>query len=318
MAAHGPRSRHGGTAPATPTRGVLRRRATLVVSIALTGAGLVAVGMVDDEPGAAPGMRAEWCADATCVTLAYAEKTFRYPADVRAEAFPAPGAPPRIENAQEWPVSRVRARWSMSGTGWPEAFRSQALDVILLWVCDAERYAETYPEVILASSLTTQPVTLDSGPQPAAGYAERLRDHRIGYRVKADAGLGAADYTIDTVMRVGLSDDGKTAFYHDQPRSISAHLLARDFAFVVHDAGDRLLFEVHAVTVSAPRKLFRGEALRRVAASAEYLIQTMYGHLSKPPRSGELQAYITQVQERWKPAASVEPGRRGDVSARDP
>jgi hypothetical protein len=248
---------------------------------------------------AEPELNLKWQDEHKGLAFDFQGQRQTYPDDIKPGDFPAPGTPLRVAVTAEWPVVTLRARWSMSTANWPEESRTQALDLILMWACDAELYAHVYPDTIKESKFTYPPEYLREAAAPLeTALAAGLRGQRVAYEITGKGGFGAADYTIRTEIRTGLSEDERTVFYHDNPKSISEHLLRRDYVFMAHDAGDRLLFEIHAVCVCKPRRLFRGEALRRVQSDGEYLIRKMHARLASAPTKKEIQAYLESVRAR--------------------
>lgn len=246
-----------------------------------------------------PALNVQWHDGHQGVAFDFQEQRRTYPEGIDASRFPAPGSALKVAVTAEWPVVTLHARWSMSTEGWPKAHRDQALDLILMWACDAELYAHVYPDTIKDSKFTYPPAFLREAAAPdETRLAAGLRGQRVGYEITGKGGFGAADYRIRTEMLVGLSADERTVFYHDSPKSISEHLERRDYVFMAHDAGDRLVFEIHAVCVCKPRRMFRGEALRRVRADGEYLIQNMHARLATPPSEKGIAAYLESVRTR--------------------
>jgi hypothetical protein len=247
---------------------------------------------------AEPDVNVRWRDGHDGMTFDFRGTSRAYPDDVAAEEFPAPGAPLALDVQAEWPIVTLRARWSMATEGWPEAHRDQALDLILMYASDAELYAHVYPKAIKESKFTAPPAYLREAAKPhETKLAAGLRGQRIAYEITGKGGFGAADYKIRTEILLGVSADEKTVFYHDNPKSISEHLEKRDYIFMAHDAGDRLLFEIHAVCICKPRAMFRGEALRRVQADAEYLVKEMHTRLKAPPTEQGIAEYLAHVRK---------------------
>jgi hypothetical protein len=250
---------------------------------------------------AEPDLNLAWRDGYKGLTFDFQGQRRTYPDDLNPAQFPAPGKALDVAVTAEWPVVTLHARWSAAVDGWPAAYRAQALDLILMWACDAELYAYVYADTIKESKFTYPPEYLREAAAPLkTGLAAALRGQRVAYEITGKGGFGAADYTIRTEIHVGLSADERTVFYHDNPKSISEHLSRRDYVFMAHDAGDRLLFEIHAVCICAPRRLFRGEALRRVQSDGESLIRTMHERLRAAPTEKEIQAYLESVRERTR------------------
>lgn len=248
---------------------------------------------------ATPGMRVIWEDGSQQCTFTFSGKSRSYPADVDPKMYPAPGAKLEIETTSKWPVVTLKAQWSISAADWPREYRDQALDLILMWACDAELYVHVYPNSILESKFTYPPAFISEARDPThAKLAESMRGKKVGYEITGKGGFGASDYKIRTAIQVGASSDGKMIFYHDEPESISDHLQERDFVFMAYDTGDRIVFEIHAICICAPRYMFQNEALRRVKADGEYLIRTMYENLATAPSASDVTKYLEQVDDR--------------------
>jgi hypothetical protein len=241
----------------------------------------------------------QWAPDHRAVTFQFVGQECHYPQDMTKGEFPPAGAPPAFRFEQEWPVVAMHARWTVSTKGWPAKYRDQAIDIILMWACDAELYTHVYPEVMRSARFSFPPEYLTEAKSPDVhNLAETMRGKQLGYEITAKAGFGAADYTIRTKITVGLSEDRKTIFYHDQPEYISDHLDQREFVFAARDEGDSIRFDVKAVCVCSNRRLFRDEAMRRVVADSRYLVEQLYAALKEAPTEKQIEDYLRKVTER--------------------
>lgn len=221
----------------------------------------------------------------------------RYPRDMLKETFPAPGAKPEIVFEKKWPVVAMRARWSAPAAGWPEKYRHHAVDLILMWACNAHLYETVYSDYIKSSKFTYPPEFIKEAVDPRYDLAGTLRGKEISYEVEARAGFGAADYTIKTTMLLGVSGDNKTVFYHDSPLHISDHLESRDFFLAAHDAGDRFNYEVRMVCVCKDiMSLFRGESMRRVEDNGKYFVKRLYEELGAPPTEKVVDEFLESIR----------------------
>ena len=166
-----------------------------------------------------------WDKEYQSVSFAWLDRQGAYPDDLAKGEFPASGKEPTIKTEKEWPVVTFSARWTTSTKNWPSKYRSQALDLILMYACDAELYQSIFPETIKASHFTYPPEYLkEANDTHAHDLADILRGQEVAYEVTAIAGTGLADYSIKTKIRLGVSKDKKTVFYCDQPEYISDYL----------------------------------------------------------------------------------------------
>jgi len=156
----------------------------------------------------------------------------------------------------------------------------------------------SYPKAIKSSRFKFPPQYLREVRSPGEyNLAGLMRGKQIGYAIVAKAGVGAADYTIKTKIRIGLSEDGKTVFWDDQPSYISDHLTVRETVFAAHDAGDVIRFEARMLCVCKPRRLLRGEAMRRVERTGAYLVDRLWEDLGELPTVKEIEEHFSLVQK---------------------
>lgn len=250
--------------------------------------------------------RVKWGPDYTSLDVEYSGGTLQYAEDMIKQSFPAPGEKPDIKFEEHWPLVLMRARWSESLKDWPPKYRSQALDIVLMFASDAQLYESIFPKLISSSEFTFPPRFLNEAKDSCNhNLVEVLRGEVIGYEVTAKAGFGASDYKIKTKIRIGLSEDGKTFFYHDSPAYISDYLESRDFLLAAHNAGDRINYEAVMACVCAPRGIFRDEAMGRVEESGRYFVDRLYECLKGAPSEKEIDDYLEMVRK----------GERGDVRA---
>lgn len=246
--------------------------------------------------GAGAPLAATWGPDHRSLCFDFLGRRTCYPDEVLRAAFPRPGAEPEFSFTQEWPLVSMIARWSVSTNGWPEKYRPDALDLVVMYACDAGLYEYVFPQSIRASSFTYPPDFLREAADSRYDLAEALRGKEVAYEVTARGGFGASDYMIKTSLRIGVSADGKTAFYHDHPSYISDYLTSRDFFFAGRDAGDRLVFEVRMLCECAPAHFFKGETMRRIAENGRYFVRRLHEDLKDPPTAGDIETYFRFVK----------------------
>ncbi|MDD5084935.1 MAG: hypothetical protein PHE61_02690 [Candidatus Omnitrophica bacterium] len=233
------------------------------------------------------------------LTITYPGGEYQYTRDMLKESFPAPGEKPVFKFEKEWPLVLMHARWSEPATGWPAKYRPHALDIILMFACDAQLYAHVYPDVIRSSQFTFPPEYLEETKETVhKNLVEMMRGKEVGYEVVAKGGFGAGDFKIKTKIHIGLSQDGKTVFYHDSPEYISDYLKSRDFFFAAHDAGDRIEFEAIMACTSTPRGFFRDAALDRMEEDGEYFVDRLYDCFRSEPTEAEIEKYLDLVKKQ--------------------
>lgn len=283
--------------------GLQRNRESAVISIVLSLllAGALVTAFAGDT---ANDPRAAWGPDYHTLSFSFRGEECRYPDDMAGGDFPPPGSPPEFRFEKDWPVVTMRARWTASTKGWPEKYRSGAIDLILLFAGNAQLYENVFPELIISSKITHPPEISREAHEPDSfKLAEALRGKEIGYTFTAKAGAGAADYTIKTRIRIGLSADGKTLFYYDRPDYISDYLERKDYFFAARDAGDRIYFESRMLCVCAPRKTFRGKMMDRTEASGKYFVERLYKFLDDAPTTAEIEGFLEKVRQQRKSTA---------------
>lgn len=240
-----------------------------------------------------------WGPNYETLTITYPGGEYQYPGSMLREPFPAPGEKPVFKFEKKWPLVLMHAKWSEPATGWPVKYRPHALDFILMFACDAQLYTHVYPDVIRTSKFTFPPEYLEETKEITHNnLIEMMRGKEVGYEVVADGGFGAGDFTIKTKIRIGLSQDGKTVFYHDCPEYISDYLKSRDFFFAAHDAGNCIEFEAIMACTSTPRGFFRDAALDRMEEDGEYFVNRLYDCFHGEPTEAEIDKYIAFVKEQ--------------------
>ncbi|MEW6359976.1 MAG: hypothetical protein AB1696_26800 [Planctomycetota bacterium] len=243
----------------------------------------------------------KWGPDYRTMSFRFLGQLCEYARDIARGAFPAAGREPEFRFDKNWPVIAMTAQWTASVEGWPEKYRPEAIDLILMHACDAQAYENIYPDVIQSSRFTFPPEFLKEAADPTYRLAETMRGKEVGYEVTARGGFGAKDYKIKTRIRIGLSEDGKTVFYHDKPDYISANLTAREYLFAAHDAGDRIQFEARLLCQCAPRRTFQGEAMRRVEADSMYFVRRIYEDLDDAPTLAEIEKQLDMIRKGDQP-----------------
>lgn len=260
----------------------------------------IAAGMIASHSALAQDtprdIQVAWGADDRTLEFSFRGQRFEYPRDLSKGAYPAPGLKPAFQFEKHWPVVTMRARWTVPVGGWPEQYRKQALDLMLMYACDAQLYTNLFPEFIKSSSITVPPEFLAEARDPERyRLAEAMHGKVARYEITASAGFGAADYKIRTKMRIGLSADGKTLFYHDSPDYISDHLTQREFVFAAQDVDEGIRFEVVMLCVCKPRWAFRGETMRRIENNGRYYVERLHENLDATPTADEIKAYLERV-----------------------
>ena len=247
-------------------------------------------------------LNVKWNADCTALTFTFRGKDVKYPQDMTKGAFPPAGAQPEFHFEKKWPVVTMSARWTVSVKDWPPKHRPHALDLILMFACDAEIYEYVFPETVRSSSFTFPPEYIKEAKNPLRyNLAESMRGKQLNYEITMKAGFGAADFKIKTKIYVGLSKDGKTAFYYDRPEYISKHLTVREFIFAAHDTGDSIHFEAKLLCVCSPARLLKGERMSRVERDGKYFVQRIYEQLDNAPTAKEIEDYLNSVKQRSVP-----------------
>jgi hypothetical protein len=120
----------------------------------------------------------------------------------------------------------------------------------------------------------------------------------VAYQITAKAGFGASDYTMRTRIRIGLTEDEKTVFFHDRPEYISEHLTTRQYFFAGRDEGDCIRLEARIFCVCAPRWFFQDETMRRIEATSRYFVQRIYACLDDAPTTEEIEAFFALIKDK--------------------
>lgn len=290
----------------TFTRSVCRcgvRSAVPTVSASVMLAAMAALPALAGEKTEKPVIT--WGDGHRSVTYAFRGKEITYPRDMLKGKFPPPGAEPEYNFKMEWPVVTMRARWSMSMKGFPVKYRPYAIDHFLMFAGNAQIYEHIFPGQITSSLFKYPPGFLKKAEDPGRFHlAEKMRGKHIAYEITANAGFGAGEYTIETKILVGLSDDGKTVFYHDEPSYISDFLTTRDFLFAARDAGDEMHFEVIMACICSPRRTFRNETMKRVKESGKYFVDRLYKATNSSPTAEKIEETMFKIK---KVVAAFEP-----------
>ncbi|MHC4562766.1 MAG: hypothetical protein ACYS8X_08360 [Planctomycetota bacterium] len=252
-------------------------------------------------------LNVQWAEGHRALQFVFRGNALEYPHGVTTGEFPAADQPPEVDIESGWPLTTYHARWTVSTKDWPAEHRANALDLILLRACDADVFDEIYPEAVSSSHVTSRPELVKGlPPSGACRLAEAMRGGQVGYELVAPGGFGAKDAVITTTITVGFSEDGKTLMYYDDPVSITENLLDRGILFAAHDAGDHIRFEIRGHYISAPRRLFRDEALSRTKKTMAYLIQQMYEYFSAAPTDDEIASYLKLVAAgEWEEPSSA-------------
>ena len=252
-----------------------------------------------DEP--ALNLNVKWSPDYRALSFNFLGQECEYPRDVLKGSYPPVNAPPDVRVEGNWPVVAMRARWTAPIVGWPQKYRTEAIDLTLMFVCDAQFYEYLYPDIIRSSKFLFPPEYYKEAADPLRhNLAEALRGKVVGYQITAKAGFPATDYEIKTKIRLGLSEDQKTVFYHDSPDYISAYLRQRHYFLAGCDAGDCLRFDARIVCVCTPAWLLKNETLRRVENSCRYFIQRIYEALKDPPTEQEIEKYLALIKKEYQ------------------
>jgi len=242
-----------------------------------------------------------WAADHHALSFDLFGQKGAYPGDVETGAFPAPGAPQEIIVTSAWPVAVIRARWSMSTADWPKQYRSNALDLLLLYACNVEMYDQMFAKTVAASEYTSPPEFLAEAADPLGNsLVGRMCGHDVRYKIIARAGFGASDYTIETKMRVGASSNQTTVFIHNDPEHISEHLADRQILCAAHDAGDVIRLEMRLICVCAPRKTLKGEMMSRITNNMIYFANRLYQDLGRAPSAETIEKFLSTMKTKPK------------------
>ncbi|MDD5085794.1 MAG: hypothetical protein PHE61_07110 [Candidatus Omnitrophica bacterium] len=245
------------------------------------------------------GFSVQWGPNCETLTIRYTGGEYQYPRDMLTEVFPPPGDPPHGKFGKEWPIIIMWSRWTESMENFPAKYRPHALDLALMFACDAQLYENAYPDVIRSSKFTYPPEFTDAARQDLSyNLVEKMRGKAVQYEVAAKAGFAMADYTIKTKILVGSSADGKTFFFNDRPEYISDYLDERDFFFAAHDAGDRIEYEAIMVCVCKPRGWFKDETLNRIKETGRYFVERLYACLKGMSTEGQIERYLALIRDK--------------------
>ena len=177
-----------------------------------------------------------------------------------------------------------------------------ATDLLLLYACNVEMYDEMFAKTVAASEYTSPPEFLAEAADPLGhSLVEQMCGHEVRYKIVARAGIGAADYTIETKMRVGLSKDRSTVFIHNNPNYISEHLNDRQILCAAHDAGNVIRLEMRLICVCGPRKTLKGEMMSRVTNNMVYFANRLYQDLGHAPSAERIVKFLASVKSSTKP-----------------
>ena len=249
-------------------------------------------------------LKVKWGEDYKSLSFKLSGDTYRYPDVLFTSEFPPFGKKPEIDITDNWPFVSMKARWTASKEGWPEKYKDEVLDLVLMFACDAQVYENVYPEIILSSKYTAPLQFVTEAKTPEFDMVEALRGKHVEYEITAKAGVGAKNYVIKTAIRIGTNDEGTAVFYHDKPYYISDHLKQREFLFAAYDSGDYIHFEVVMLSECIERSMFKKESLRRVRTSSEYFVERMYESLDDAPTLKEIEDFFSRI---LKADSSFEP-----------
>ena len=272
----------------------LCRGFTLIAGIIVLSSGTMLVQTAkarDEQP------KITWDKEYRAVRFAWLGYTGQYPDDLAKGEFPPPGEEPQIKITKEWPIVAIRARWTTSTKNWPAKYRSQALDLVLMYASNAELYHTVFPKTIKASHFAYPPEYIKEAQDPHANnLVDILRGKEVAYQITAKAGTGLPDYTIKTKIRLGVSKDEKTVFYSDLPEYISRYLTQRLVFFAVRDVGQSLYFEVRALALCKPRRLFKGATLDVVEKDTRYMLERFHAKLGYAPTKEKIEAFLKSIK----------------------
>jgi len=252
---------------------------------------------ISRELNNAESLNVKWNANYTGLTFTFQGKKVKYPSDMTKVSFPPVGAPPEFHFKKQWPIVTMDARWTAPVTNWPAKYRPQAIDLILMFACDAEVYSYIFPQTVSSSGFISPPEYVKEADAPTKyNLAESMRGKQLNYVITMKAGFGAADYTIKTKIYIGSSKDGKIVFYHDMPENIDKHLKVREIIVEARDAGDRIYFEARLLCVCSPAKLLKGERMSRVERDGKYFVMQMYEKFNKEFTVEGIESYLDKVK----------------------
>jgi hypothetical protein len=268
---------------------------------------LLTVGLVAAVVAAgqeARSLEARWSAGYDALAFAYRGETIVYPREIRPQDFPPPGQGAEYEIHMAWPIVSMQARWSTRVRGALQDRRAAATALMMTFTSDADQYEQVFPELIRAARVTNVPAhwgvvaALDDRRDDFGTLLRALRGAAVQHEIVAQAGFGAADFKIRTTLRLGVSADGKTLFYVDDPSFISDHVTNREFVLMMHDAGERICFECFMVCVCRDRWLFRGETMRRIGNQGRNFVERIAEVLDRAPTENRVRAYLASLRAR--------------------
>lgn len=240
----------------------------------------------------------QWGPNCETLTIRYTGGEYQYPRDMVTEVFPPPGDPPHGKFGKEWPIIIMWARWTESMENFPAKYRPHALDLALMFACDAQLYENAYPDVIRSSKFTYPPEFTEAAQKDLDyNLVERMRAKAVQYEVAAKAGFAMSDYTIKTKILVGSSADGKTFFFQDRPEYISDYIEERDFFFAAYDAGSEMKYEAIMVCVCKP-SWFKEETLNRIRDAGKYFVERLHACLKGMLTEGQIERYLALIRNK--------------------
>jgi len=240
-------------------------------------------------------LNVQWDESYKSLTFEVSGETYAYPDVLFKNQFPPHGQKPEIKITDEWPFVLMKARWTASKEGWPEQYKDEVLDLVLMFVCNAQVYENIYPEIILSSKYTAPLQFIKEAKRPDFDMVDALRGKHVEYEITANAGVGAKNYIIKTAIRIGTNDEGTAVYYHDKPYYISDHLKQREFLFAAYDNGDYINFEVIMLSECKPRSFMKKETMRRIRESSQYFVERMYESLDDAPTIDEIEDFFKTV-----------------------
>jgi hypothetical protein len=253
-------------------------------------------------PGPARALKdfaaAEWAEDYSGLSTDFGGIAASYEEVMSQGRFPQPGEPIVIAISSVWPVVFVHARFATDTTNWPADYRSSALDLALMYACDASHYQETFGRYLLKATFDRPPEFVKEAEDPHNyKLVEALRGKPIKYQSTASAGIGAADYTVVSVSTIGLSEDGRTVIVYSDPESISEHLRDRKLVIgIFHHTDSVLYFDIRGICLCRERWLFRDEMLHRIGATMTYIGHQMHKEFCDAPSLEAIEDYLADVR----------------------
>ena len=225
----------------------------------------------------------KWDPDFTSLEFSFANGALkgRYPDDMTKNTFPPINEPPEIKVEKKWPDVTMNAKWTIDISKLSSEKKDNVLDSILISSCNPNYYKENFPKTIVSTEFILPPEYKKELQDFNYNLAEALRGKTLNYNVVMNAGFGASDYTIKTRIYIGASKDGKTVFYYDRPKEISAHLEVREFILAAHRDGNKIFIEINIFCRCEPSQFIRGTKMNRVENDSRYFIMQMYSQLKQ-------------------------------------